>query len=417
MNDIPCVVLTPGRSDSLWPLTRDHCSLSLPFAGRHLLADIPLSNGIHSGFRRFHLLTSRPGNSLREHLRQAYPLDPFTPGGVDILPVPDQAGSAQKLREAWPQITGHNPDRVILLFGGELFRMDLRELLRTHLEQHNDITLSLRPVTATQAQTQTLAKISSRGLVQQLGFPPYSQGLEEWMAPPDCLVRFPDNLRAGFYAPLGAMVMETPVLENLLSLPKPDLLKDLLGDTLWEHRTGLYLFGGHWDDLTTIRGYHRTSLNLTTVHPSYNLYDGAMPLLCPPSYLPPAKVNFGTLSQVLASDGVIVNNAEVNNSLLGMRSVLETGVQLEGVVLMGADRFEDSHTQALNRARGIPHLGIGRGTALKNALVGKNARIGEGCRIGTDPIHRADQDCGHYVIKEGIIVLPDEAVIPHGTVI
>jgi glucose-1-phosphate adenylyltransferase len=46
-----------------------------------------------------------------------------------------------------------------------------------------------------------------------------------------------------------------------------------------------------------------------------------------------------------------------------------------------------------------------------------NARIGEGCRIGVDDRVREDGDYGNYYIRDGIIIVPKNAIIPPGTTI
>jgi glucose-1-phosphate adenylyltransferase len=84
---------------------------------------------------------------------------------------------------------------------------------------------------------------------------------------------------------------------------------------------------------------------------------------------------------------------------------------------MGADYYETSEQKKRNQKTGIPDVGIGRGTIIKKAIIDKNARIGEVCRIGIDSFTREDGDFGDYYIKDNIIIIPKNAVIPSGTVI
>ncbi len=416
MKTTDCVILGGNRSNALYPLTRERSSCGINFAGRYRMADIALSNAVYSGFRNIKILTSQAEPDLGEHLQKAYSFDRFAHGGVQILPH-SGAGSADALRNCWDHLVSRSPERICLLFGDELYRMDLRELVRTHEENHHDITLAVRPLGASEALDNSLIKLTSQGLVEQIGHPPFSQGLEEWIIPKDYQFTQQPLERSGFYNPIGAMVFETEILEQLLKTPKANLVKDLLSQNLWDFKSGIYPFGGYWADLGTLKGFYQANLSLCTVHPPFNLYDQAMPLIFPPSFLPPAKINFGTISQVLAEEGVIVNNCTLSNSLLGPRTILETGVVMDGVVFMGADFYEDPLTQSLNKTRGIPHLGVGKGSVLQGCIVDKNVRIGEGCRIGSDPIHRPDQDKGSWFIKDGIIVLPRGTIIASGTII
>ena len=84
---------------------------------------------------------------------------------------------------------------------------------------------------------------------------------------------------------------------------------------------------------------------------------------------------------------------------------------------MGADFYETPEDKLENKRKGIPDIGIGRGTRIRGAIIDKNARIGEGCRIGVDDIPRRDGDYGNYFIRDGIIIIPKNGCIQAGTVI
>jgi glucose-1-phosphate adenylyltransferase len=102
---------------------------------------------------------------------------------------------------------------------------------------------------------------------------------------------------------------------------------------------------------------------------------------------------------------------------VGIRTIIETGATLDGVVCMGADFYETAAQRAANRAVGVPNVGIGSGTIVRRAIIDKNARIGENCRIGIDPRDRPDQDAENWSIRSGIIVIHKNGVLDPGTVI
>jgi glucose-1-phosphate adenylyltransferase len=62
-------------------------------------------------------------------------------------------------------------------------------------------------------------------------------------------------------------------------------------------------------------------------------------------------------------------------------------------------------------------VGIGRGSIIRRSIIDKNARIGEECRIGIDDRNRDDGDFGSYYIRDGIIIIPKNTILPAGTVI
>jgi glucose-1-phosphate adenylyltransferase len=131
--------------------------------------------------------------------------------------------------------------------------------------------------------------------------------------------------------------------------------------------------------------------------------------------LPPSKMNFSNMNQSIAAEGCIITNANITNSIVGVRTLIETGASLNGVVCMGADFYENETLKQQNNEARIPNVGIGKGAIVNRAIIDKNARIGEGCRIGIDDLNRQDGDYGNYYIVDGIIVIPKNAIIYPGT--
>ena len=52
----------------------------------------------------------------------------------------------------------------------------------------------------------------------------------------------------------------------------------------------------------------------------------------------------------------------------------------------------------------------------RGAIVDKNARIGMDCQIIKDNVQEANHEDEGYIIKDGIIVICKDAIIPNGTV-
>ena len=68
------------------------------------------------------------------------------------------------------------------------------------------------------------------------------------------------------------------------------------------------------------------------------------------------------------------------------------------------------------RRAGLPRIGVGKNTRIENAIMDKNARIGENCRIS--PAGKTgDVDHPLYYVRDGIVIIPKNGLIPHGTVI
>jgi glucose-1-phosphate adenylyltransferase len=108
-----------------------------------------------------------------------------------------------------------------------------------------------------------------------------------------------------------------------------------------------------------------------------------------------------------------MEGAEIRNSVVGIRTIIQEDVIIRDTVIMGADYYE---TEARYKPPGAPPIGIGRGSTIQGAILDKNARIGTHVRI--EPFPRGvDLDEEAWTVRDGIIVIPKNTVIPDGTVI
>ena len=71
---------------------------------------------------------------------------------------------------------------------------------------------------------------------------------------------------------------------------------------------------------------------------------------------------------------------------------------------------------AEHEAAGLPRIGIGPNTRIENAIIDKNARIGNNVIISPDG-KALDVDHPLYYIRDGVVIIPKNGVVPHGTVI
>ena len=78
---------------------------------------------------------------------------------------------------------------------------------------------------------------------------------------------------------------------------------------------------------------------------------------------------------------------------------------------MGADYYE---AEGRARGEGAPHIGIGRGCNIRNAIIDKNARIGDNVTISPEGKDKEMNGEGFY-IRDGIVVIPKSSIIPSGT--
>ncbi|MGH7977501.1 MAG: glucose-1-phosphate adenylyltransferase, partial [Limisphaerales bacterium] len=90
--------------------------------------------------------------------------------------------------------------------------------------------------------------------------------------------------------------------------------------------------------------------------------------------------------------------------------------KLNRVVTLGSDFYENEESIQKHEREGKPRIGIGANCKIENAIVDKNARIGNNVTIS--PAGKPESvDHEFYYIRDGIVIIPKNAVIPHGTVI
>ncbi|MBN1649387.1 MAG: glucose-1-phosphate adenylyltransferase [Spirochaetales bacterium] len=421
-----CIILGGGKGTRLYPLTAERAKPAVPFGGKYRLVDIPISNCINSGFKQIYLLTQFNSVSLHNHISNTYIFDVFSKGFVEILAAEQTyehttwyEGTADAVRKNFLHFHPQNPTHYIILSGDQLYRMNLAKMFQVHLENKADISLSVTPVTRQEASELGILKADKNGKVEAfLEKPGPDRNIDEWkIADKSVLSNEMQIFGKEYLASMGMYIFNADTMEKVLDNNLTDFGKEIIPAGLEHFNIHSYIFDGYWKDIGTIRSFYEVNLDLASVSPSFNFYDENRPIYTHRRYLPATKMNYCTISQSLAAEGSIITNASIVNSLIGVRTLIESGANLDGVIALGADRYETPLEKEENARNGIPNIGIGRGTIIKGAIIDTNARIGDGCRIGIDRKERNDGEYENFFIKEGIIIIPKNIVLPAGTVI
>ncbi|MCL2128678.1 MAG: glucose-1-phosphate adenylyltransferase, partial [Treponema sp.] len=412
MSDVLCIVLGGGKGTRLFPLTQVRAKPAVPFGGKFRLVDIPISNCINANFRQIYILTQFNSASLHLHIGQTYVFDSFTDGFVEILAAEQTfehsgwfEGTADAVRKNLPHFTTQNPAYYMILSGDQLYRMDLKELLQSHIDSGAAITIACTKVGREDASALGILKVDKNDRITEfMEKPGPTKDISDF--------KVPSELHTGkengdmYLGSMGIYVFNAKTMDECLANEMTDFGKEIIPMAINTHKVNAYIFDGYWEDIGTIKNFYDTNLELTTVKPRFDFYDENRPIYTHRRNLPPSKMNFSTMNQSIAAEGCIITNANISNSLIGIRTIIETGSSLNGVVCMGADFYETEIQKNQNVESRIPNVGIGRGVIIKGAIIDKNVRIGEGCRIGVDDIRRTDGNYGHYYIVDGIIVIP-----------
>jgi len=423
MAKVLSVILGGGKGTRLFPLTKSRSKPAVPFAGKYRIIDIPISNCINSGFKQIYIVTQFNSASLHTHLASAYIFDHFSHGFVEILAAEQTyehtgwfEGTADAVRKNLLHFRNQRPDYYIILSGDQLYRMDLSELLQCHLDSNAEITISCTQVGRAEASQLGILKADKDNVIKDfLEKPGPTKDISEYKVPDE--LKKDKNAGDTFLASMGIYVFNAQTMEKCLDNDQTDFGKEIIPEAINKVKTSAYIFDGYWEDIGTIASFYNANLDLANIKPKFDIYDERRPIYTLMYNLPPSKMNYSTMDQSLAAEGCIVTNGSITNSIVGIRTIIESGASFNGVVCMGSDYYESIKQKAENAEKRIPNVGIGKGAIIKGAIIDKNARIGEGCRIGIDNKDRRDGEYGNYYIVDGIIVIPKDSIIFPGTVI
>jgi len=423
MADVLSIVLGGGKGTRLFPLTQSRAKPAVPFGGKFRLVDIPISNCINAKLRQIYLVTQFNSASLHLHINSTYMFDSFTKGFVEILAAEQTLehsgwyeGTADAVRKNFPHFRTQKPSHYIILSGDQLYRMDLQDMLKNHVDSGAAISIACTTVTRDAASELGIMKVDkSSRITNFMEKPGPTKDISDFKAPAELRIdRNRDDLYLGS---MGIYVFNAQTMEDCLANDLADFGKEIIPAAINSHKVNGYIFNGYWEDIGTIRNFYETNLELTSVKPRFDFYDEDRPIYTHMRNLPPSKMNFSNMNQSIASEGCIITNASITNSIVGIRTIIESGSSLNGVVCMGADFYENEAQKAQNAEARIPNVGIGHGVIIKGAIIDKNVRVGEDCRIGIDDMRRTDGNYGHYYIVDGIIVIPKNTILYPGTVI
>ena len=413
------IIMGGGAGTRLFPLTKDRSKPAVPIGGKYRIVDIPISNCLNSGLRSIYVLTQFNSMSLHRHIQASYKFDHFSRSFVDILAAqqtPEGSqwyqGTADAVRQNMRYFLERPFDYYIILSGDQLYRMDFRALLHQHIRTGADITLAIKPVAREQAsEFGIMQSDADRRITHFVEKPKDADVLSEFKMGPELLSLVGSSPDQELYqASMGIYVFNRDVLVSCLENDLVDFGKHVIPQAIQERKVSGYVFNGYWEDIGTIRAFYEANLDLTDLLPQYSFFEAAAPIYTHPRFLPGSKINGATLRQAIIADGCIISDAHLERSVIGVRSIIQTGATIRNSIVMGADYYE---TVSSSPAPGVPPIGIGRNCVIDRAIIDKNARIADGVVI-TPEGKPPDLDAGNYFIRDGIVVVPKNAVIPAG---
>ncbi len=380
---------TGGRMDVL---TLERAKPALPFAGSYQLLDFPLSNLVNSGIDDVWLSVGYQASALEEQVRNGRPWDlDRTHGGLRLLVPQEGAGSmdeegfakgnADELFRLRDQIRTAGPDLVLVMSADHVYRLDYRDVIRTHRQKDAEVTVVTTDLEGTYAEDATdhaVVEVNRLGRVTSFAYKPDEPASSTIVT--EVIVYEPDVLTEmleALHHELSDEPHEGDDDEGDSGLGDfGDLLLPRLVDRgkVYAHR-----LDGYWRDLG--QPHHYLNAHLELLDEDARLFDGFWPVRTQQPQREPARVLEGArLSESLISSGCVVGGV-VRRSVLGPGVVVEAGAKVVESVI-----FHDTVVRA--------------GATVTRSIVDSDCELTDGARVGGPSVALDDPDAIPIVGRE-----------------
>jgi len=414
-----CIVLGGGQGSRLSPLTATRSKPAVPIAGKYRLVDIPISNCLHSGITRIYVLTQFNSASLNKHIKNTYHFSSFSEAFVDILAAEQTPtsggwfqGTADAVRQSLHHLAVHEFDYVLILSGDQLYQMDFEEMIENHIQADAEISIATIPVHANDVPGFGILKTNEESLVTAFIEKPKTN-FESWAS------EVSDEMKAQgrlYLASMGIYIFNRDLLYELLQgNERTDFGKEIIPQSIDNHKVLSYQYEGYWTDIGTIPSFFDANLGLTDDIPQFNLFDKNY-IFTRARMLPPSKMSGTQVDKAIIADGCIINASHITRSIIGIRSRIGFNTTIENCYVMGSDNYQTLEQIEESKLSDSPIMGIGDRCTIKNAIIDKNTYIGNDVSINCGE-KLEDGDYGTHTVQDGIVVVKKRAIIPHGTII
>jgi glucose-1-phosphate adenylyltransferase len=413
------IVLGGGQGSRLSPLTATRSKPAVPIAGKYRLVDIPISNCLHSGITRIYVLTQFNSASLNKHIKNTYHFSSFSDAFVDILAAEQTPssvawfqGTADAVRQSLHHLLVHEFEYVLILSGDQLYQMDFEEMINQHIDAGADISIATIPVDAADVPGFGILKTDENNVVTAFIEKP-KKDFESWAS------EVSDEMAAEgrvYLASMGIYIFNRKLLYDLLEgNERTDFGKEIIPQSIVEHKVLSYQYEGYWTDIGTIPSFFDANLGLTDDIPKFNLF-GENHIYTRARMLPPSKVSGTLLEKSIIADGCIISAKQITRSIIGIRTRIGVDTTIENCYVMGSDSYQTLEQIAELKLSDSPIMGIGNRCNIKNAIIDKNTFIGNDVQINVGA-KLEDGDYGTHTVQDGIVVVKKRAIIPNGTII
>ncbi|MCL1838738.1 MAG: glucose-1-phosphate adenylyltransferase [Propionibacteriaceae bacterium] len=397
------IVLAGGEGKRLMPLTADRAKPAVPFGGTYRLIDFVLSNLVNSDLTKICVLTQYKSHSLDRHVSVAWRMSTVLGSYVTSVPAQQRTGkwwyqgSADAIYQSLNLVRDEDPDYVVVFGADNIYRMDVEQMLMSHIDSGLDATVAGIRVPRATASAFGIIAAGANGKI------------DEFLEKPDDPPGLPDSPDESF-ASMGNYVFTRKAFVDALVADanaedsRHDLGGDIIPALVKQGVAQVYDFAdnhvagstekdqNYWRDVGTITAYHAAHMDLISVDPEFNLYNTKWPIWTSQVQSSGAKfVLRGTAEESIVSSGCLISGGDVEHSVLSPNVFVDKWARIE-------------HSVVLNNCQ------IGRSSKVENCILDKNVVVPDGVEIGVDK--ELDAARGYY-IENGLTVVPKNEVVPY----
>lgn len=425
-SNILTLILGGGAGTRLYPLTKIRAKPAVPLGGKYRLIDVAISNCINSNLKKIYVLTQYLSASLNRHVSQTYAFDQFVDGFADILAAEQRAedqswfqGTADAVRKHWATLDNFDCDYILILPGDALYRMDFRAMVEHHMKSGADVSLAVNTTKQRQAHHFGLLKIDPETRITDFTEKPKTREEQSGFEAPDqVLSRF--GVEKGgedlFLASMGIYLFKRSVLDHFMTATDQiDFGKQIIPEAIKTYDVRAFIFDGYWEDIGTIEAFYQAHMDFLKDNPPFQFAHQNAPIYTRPRFLPSSRLSGALLERTVIAEGCNIGKAKIQQSVVGLRSSIGDHSTVESSIIMGADYYEPAPVLVGSQKMDVK-LGIGKYCHIRRAIIDKNVRIGDNVKILNEK-NEQTADGEFYHIREGIVIIPKNAVIPDGTII
>ncbi len=345
-------------------------------------------------------------------------MDPFTRGFIEIMAAEqsmDSAdwfqGTADAVRRCFKHFNHPAIKHILILSGDQLYKMNLMDMYRFHLQKKAELTVACNYVKEDDVSALGIMGIDDNNKIRRfIEKPPSACEIE------DMAVQYKGKKK--YSGSMGIYLFNKETLFEVLERDpaKFDFGKEIIPYTMNTKDTYAFLFDGYWRDIGTIKNFYEENLLLTEPMPPLDMFDENWQIYTRSRYLSPAKFENSCIERSIVAEGAILRTSNITHAIIGLRTRVGKGCEIEDTIAMGSDYYETVEDLKKQEADNLPPLGIGKNCRIRKAIIDKNVRIGDGVKIlNKDNLDNMDGD--NFFIRDNIVIIPKNAVVPSGTVI